>query len=176
MELNQSLARIQGGKKMSKKCPICEKRKQFWKMLNKLSDFEREMQRSARLTTSIDKEGKEVRKWEPGKRDALNECCCKRNILGSTGYEYDWERKKWKSHYHACQECGKRWPEKGGYAGEYFNDDLGTLPNGDLFEIVSPEEKQKQTKKLIGGKQNENKQNIICTNSANLAVSEPSVC
>ena len=114
-----------------KKCPICNKRHLFWKMLNKLDGKEREMQRSARLIMHEDG----YMEWVPGKRDHLNECCQKSNITGSIGYEYDWKGKKWKSHYHVCNVCGKRWPEKGGYDGDFFNDELGPLANGEQYEI-----------------------------------------
>ncbi|MBD3249170.1 hypothetical protein GF336_03935 [Candidatus Woesearchaeota archaeon] len=148
-----------------KNCPICEKRKSFWQMLNKLDEHDREMQRSARLIRGYDA----TEEWIPGKKEALNECCCRGNIVGSIGYEYDWKRKKWKSHYHICGKCGKRWPEKGGYEGDYFDEELGPLPNGRLVKIEEQKEK-------LGGIKNENKKRVSNVGTDGISAGKQCAC
>lgn len=108
---------------MTKECPICAQRQKLIDKLDEIQKKENEFEREKKRTALITLHGKII---EPGFVNELNECpdCkekrrIKQNIVSSTSTAYDFGK-----HIHKCSLCGKQFPEKGSYDGDFVDDSL----------------------------------------------------
>lgn len=106
------------GKDKLEKCHICEMRKHYRDELDTKAGKGTD-KREALRTASIDVNNK-MKVISEGYVDKLNECCGGRVGSVSDHFLEDAEKK----HHHTCSKCGKRYPEKGSYNGDFVNDDL----------------------------------------------------
>ena len=96
------------------KCNICEERRALIKSL-KHRGFNTPEKRHNAGRESYDP----MRGFIPGtgERAKLKECCG--GIVGSVTDSFARD-----CHHHRCAKCGRRFPEKGSYKGDWVNDDL----------------------------------------------------
>jgi len=100
------------------KCHICAERK---KLVRELIDQGKKTP-AERHNAGLDAYDSQKGCLVPGSgvRSQLKECCG--GIIGSVSDHFLGDHEK--RHHHVCAKCGKRFPEKESYGGDFVNDNL----------------------------------------------------